>query len=401
MHGNGAAASGGAEPRVLLVAQQLGSTRSGVGTYVRSLLDELVARGESVGVATWDDELAPDAYPGLPAVGLGERPRWDRTPGAFVALGQRLAERLPESGVRAALLHFTDAREAFGFVSRTSRSDLPPMVGTIHDDYAATAPRSPFGLLGRAADPFTRWAYYRWLAGVERRVYRALSTCMANSDATGRSVSRRYGLDPARIRTVHLCLPKAAAPPRGALRLAGSPSLLFAGGNFYRKGLDTVVRALRAVAREAPDVHLHVAGEDRAAARIRRLTERLGVAARVGFLGRLPAEEMALAMASVDAFVMPSRTEALGLVYLEAMRAGTPVISGDVGGVTEIVRDGDSGLTVPPEDPEALASAVLRIHGDRELRARLARGGRAVLAERTPRRLADETLAVYADVLAT
>ncbi len=387
---------------VLLVAQQLATTRSGVGLYTRILLEELSGRGRRVRVATWSDEIDEAAFPSAQFLDLGERPRWDRTPGGFVALGRRLAERRPAAGERPGLIHFTDAREAFGYLSRTSAVGRAPLIGTVHDDYAARAPRSPLGLVGRAADPFVRWAYYRWLRGVERRTYGELARVMVNSEATGASVAATYGVDAALQRVVHLCVAADARAPDAprAPGLSGDPAILFAGGNFYRKGLDTLVRALPLVKADAPGACLFVAGQDRAERRIRRLAAQRGVADSVRFLGRLDRGRMSAAFAAADMFVMPSRTEALGLVYLEAMRAGAPVVSGDVGGVTEIVRDGESGLTVAPEDEVALAVAIVRLHGDGALRARLVAGGRAVLAERTPGRLADETLAVYDEVAA-
>src|SRR5690606_15196984 len=96
-----------------------------------------------------------------------------------------------------------------------------------------------------------------------------------------------------------------------------------------------------------PGVRLHVAGTCRGEPSIRALVRRLGVGDAVVFHGRVPPDGMARQFAGADLFVMPSRTEALGLVYLEAFRAGTPVIAADRGGVTEIVRDGESGLVVP------------------------------------------------------
>ena len=392
-------AGGRADAPVLLVAQQLATTRSGVGLYVRTLLHELLRRGRAVGLATWASEIDKDEFPGVDWLDLGEQPRWDPTPGGFVALGRRLAERLPAAGIHPGLVHFADAREAFGYLARTRADARPPLLGTVHDDYAIRAPRSPFGLRGRAADPFVRWAYYSWLRGVERRTYRGLARLMVNSDATGRSVAEGYGIDSSLLRPVHLCVATDAPLSTGTKGLDGEPALLFAGGNFYRKGLDTAVRAIAVIRESAPGVRLFVAGHDRAQPRIRRLSQQLGVADAVRFLGRLDRDLMEAAFVGADVFVMPSRTEALGLVYLEAMRAGIPVVCGNVGGVTEIVRDGESGLTVPPEDPEALATAVLRAHTDRDLRKRLIAGGRTILAERTPARLGDETVAVYDEVM--
>jgi glycosyltransferase involved in cell wall biosynthesis len=384
---------------VLLVTQQLAGTRSGVGLYARLLLQELVARGRAVGVATWTSEVDRDAFPDTEFVELGERPVWDPTPGSFVALGRRLATVLRDRDHPFALVHFTDAREIHGYLQRSREGDRPLLTGTVHDDYAARAPASPYGLVGQAADPYVRWAYYRWLRGVERRAYAHHPLLMVNSRATGDSVVSCYGVDAARLRRVHLGIAADVATATGGAAFDGDPTILFAGGNFYRKGLHVLVQALPAVLRDAPAARLHVAGRDGAEGRVRRLADSLGVSDAVTFHGRLGRDAMAGGFAAADVFAMPSRTEALGLVYLEAMRAGVPVVSGNVGGVVEIVRDGESGLTVTPTDADAVAAAILRVHRDAALRERLVAGGRTVVAARTPQRLADETEAVYDELL--
>jgi len=383
-------------PHVLIVTQQFLGTRSGTGLYARLLALELSRRGRPLTVATWSREIDPEALPSARWIDLGEPPRWDPTPGSFVALGRRLAAAVGRGPANFALVHFTDAREAHGFLRALPAGvERPPLVGTVHDDYAAAAPRGPLGFMGRAADPLRRWAYYAWLRRVERRAYPRFARLMVNSDATGKSVAAHYGLDPARFDIVPLCAAPPADLPADVEPLEGEPALLFAGGNFYRKGLDVLVRALAILLETAPGARLHVAGEDAARARISRLADACGASDAVTFHGRVPRDRMAGMMAGADTFVMPSRTEALGLVYLEAMRARTPAVSGNVGGVTEIVRDGDSGLTVPPEDPPALAAALLRLHRDADLRERVVSGGLAVAAARTPERLADATAAVY------
>jgi glycosyltransferase involved in cell wall biosynthesis len=105
-------------------------------------------------------------------------------------------------------------------------------------------------------------------------------------------------------------------------------------------------------------------------------------------------------MAASDVFVMCSLWEGLGLVFLEAMATGIPVLATRVSAVPEVVVDGETGLLVPPADVEALAAGMIRLAADPALRVRLAAAGRArVAASFGIDRMIDETLAVYSEVL--
>lgn len=383
---------------VLLLTQQLRNTRSGVGAYARVLVAGLEGRCDALTVATWTAEHDEESFPRARWIDLGSPPRWDPTPGAFLALGARLADALRAQPREFDVVFFTDAREAARVLAKSA---LPPgarLVGTVHDDYAAIAPASPAGYFGRARDPLRRWLYYRWLARLETRTYRRFDALCTNAGVTADRVAAAYGLERARLHVTPLCGAPEATADDAIADLAGTPALLFSGGNFYRKGLDVLVRALPGIVAEAPAAHLHVAGHDPARRAIGRLARGLGVEDRITFHGRVERSRMAALMRSATLFVMPSRTEALGLVYLEAMAAGTPVVSGDQGGVTEIVRDGETGLTVPVEDEAALTAAVLRLVRDGELRTRLVKGGRELASGRTPERLVEATWAVVREI---
>src|SRR5439155_20801880 len=99
----------------------------------------------------------------------------------------------------------------------------------------------------------------------------------------------------------------------------------------------------------------------------------------------LPQEEVAGAMRDCHAFVLPCRQDRTGdmdgipTVFMEAMATGRPVVSCPISGVPELVRDEETGLLVPPDDPEALAAAIARLAADDALRLRLGREGRALV----------------------
>jgi len=143
--------------------------------------------------------------------------------------------------------------------------------------------------------------------------------------------------------------------------------LLAVGALVERKGFDVLLAALGRLAPGARP-HTWIAGDGAERERLESQAAALGLGGDVRFLGRR--EDVPDLLAAGDAFVMPSRSEGLGVAALEALAAGRPVIASRVGGLGTAV-DESCGLLVPPEDPAALAAAVARLAIDRELLARL------------------------------
>ena len=124
------------------------------------------------------------------------------------------------------------------------------------------------------------------------------------------------------------------------------------------KGVDLLLRAFASIAEAFPKAQLLIIGraEDRQCAQsLAQQTKELDLVSRVDFKEPLPQRELALQMAQSEALVLPSRSEGLGRVVFEAMACGTPVIGSRVGGIGEMILDGDNGLLFPSDDSEALA----------------------------------------------
>lgn len=124
------------------------------------------------------------------------------------------------------------------------------------------------------------------------------------------------------------------------------------------KGCDTVLRALPALQRQVGPVRYLVVGSGADRARIERLAEALGVAQQVTFCGFVADDELPDHYRLADVFVMPSRGEGFGIVFLEAMACGTPVLGGDQDGTRDALADGDLGMLVDPDDADAIAIAL-------------------------------------------
>lgn len=179
-----------------------------------------------------------------------------------------------------------------------------------------------------------------------------------------------------------------------------SPHLLFVGHLRYYKGLDFLLRALC----ELPKAQLTIIGTGMMERVWRALARDLGVDARVQFLGDVSDAQLPAHYAACDIFVLPSsaRSEAFGMVQLEAMAAGKPVVCTELGTGTSFVNvDGETGFVVPACDAHALAAAIARLRDDAELRSRMGAAARArVRAEFTTEIMVTRVMRVYDQVLA-
>lgn len=168
---------------------------------------------------------------------------------------------------------------------------------------------------------------------------------------------------------------KAPPLPRAGLATPDDAPLAVALGRLHRnKGFDILLDAVARV----PRLHLWLAGEGEERAALEGQAARLGIADRVAFLGWR--DDGAALLAAADMLVSSSRHEPLGNVVIEAWAAGVPVIAAASAGPRALIRDGATGLIVPPEDADALAAALRRLAADRDLRARLAAAGREAWA---------------------
>ncbi len=150
-----------------------------------------------------------------------------------------------------------------------------------------------------------------------------------------------------------------------------------------RKGVDTVLQALPRLLEIAPCLQYWVVGDGPARAALERLAQDLQVTHAVRFFGYVSDSALPALYRRASIFVMPTRieheagsVEGFGIVYLEASASGLPVVAARSGGAVEAVREGETGLLAPPNDPTALARALERLINNAVVRQRLGRAGR-------------------------
>lgn len=223
------------------------------------------------------------------------------------------------------------------------------------------------------------------LATAERMSYEMADLVMVSFPETLRELERLYAvrIPDARAAIVPLGLPDVAAqssPERG-----DHVEIVFVGRLEPRKGADTLLRVIPGLCARYPNVRFTLIGDDTITPAAgepsyRHQFERTvlpEILERVTFTGPVPDDELNAALARCDIFVAPSRFESFGLMNLEAMRVGKPVVSTTVNGIKSVLRDGEDGALVPPGDPGALAAALGRLIEDPAERARLGHNGRA------------------------
>ncbi|GJQ52760.1 MAG: glycosyl transferase family 1 [Anaerolineaceae bacterium] len=184
--------------------------------------------------------------------------------------------------------------------------------------------------------------------------------------------------------------------------------ILFVGRIEPLKGVDTLIEAMSCLhKKEARSVHLAIIGGDPSAspekmnvemARLKKLCETLGLDQSVVFLGARDQDKLPYYYSAAEVAVMPSHYESFGMVALEAMACGTPVIASEVGGLAYLVRDGETGFTIPAEEPEMLCEKLSWLLNDEALRRKMSAQAAAYAQDYAWERIAKRIVDVYEEL---
>lgn len=346
--------------RVVVVSGIWPPDPGGPASHAPALADFLARRGRAVEVVTTADR---------PPAGRGYPVRWASRRLPAGVRHARCVALVRSGAARSDVVYATSMVRRAALGTRLARRPL--VVKLVSDEVFERARRS--GRFTGTLDEF------QLVGGARDRLLRASRTAALRQaahvfcpSAYLRDVALGWGLDPERVSVLPNPAPDIPVLPareelRRELDLDGLV-LAFAGRLGPQKGLDAALEALAAV----PGVTLAIAGDGPDREALERRTQGLGLGERVRFLGPLPREGVLRLFRAADASLLPSAWENFPHTVVEALAVGTPVIATRVGGVPEVVRDGENGLLVAAGDPDALVAAIRRFFGEDGLRRGLA-----------------------------
>lgn len=225
------------------------------------------------------------------------------------------------------------------------------------------------------------WQRLPWL---KRWAAQRADAVVATTTYTAREFGRLNGVREDRLRVIPLCADEPRRRDSTGFRLNGAFKLLCVArqdASERYKGFETIFQALARIP-DPPVPHLNLVGTGDDQPRLKAVASALGVADRVTFWGVLDGARLATAYEDCDVFVMPSKKEGFGIVFLEAMLRGKPCIGGAHGGTPEVIEHGRSGFLVDYGDVDALVRYLLALRADPELRRRMGERGRELVRTR-------------------
>lgn len=355
---------------------------------------------------------------------------WDQERGGVATVVNKLAKHLSENGHTVAFLHPGETERP---VSRTTRAGYPGFELNLRSPYIPersvrsrvafwlTFPRTLYRLrqllreqaidiisIHYPLQAFVYFAFCRWLLGTRLVVSVHGADLMPNGECPPRrpialhwlirscdhlTAPSQHYLDSIlgefpylreRALAIHNGIDVEEFQSTARAEVPSDDTILCIAAHNPKKGLDVLLQAMALVRARGVDLHLVLLGDGPLRPELEAQAQQLCISDLVRFAGFQDLPEVRHQLQRCRLFVLPSRSEPFGIVILEAMTYGKPVIATSVGGIPEFVTHRENGLLVPPDQPQLLADAICTLSGDPALQEALGRAGAAtVLAKFT------------------
>jgi len=175
--------------------------------------------------------------------------------------------------------------------------------------------------------------------------------------------------------------------------------ITFVGGLRKVKGVDNLVKALKIIKEERPRARLMIAGDGEERDMLESLAIQLDLKDDVRFVGKIQNGQVPVILGASDLLALPSLSEGLPLVVLEALAAGLPVVSSKVGGLPDVITDGENGFLTEPGNPQDLAEKVIALLNDTDLRKEMSMSNREKAKDYGWERITDRMEAIYQEIV--
>ncbi len=381
--------------RICILTPQLSSYRS-TGLRVRRVASRLARRGCEVLVVAPAAEAAQAADVDFEVLGID----LGYAPPKTLFFGLKSVKLLKGLGLGFDVVE----SQWMGYLALGSFSSLGRLVQVVHSTWLGEM--HALVAVDDVASFLKHASYWQVLSLLERKSCEKADKVVAVSRHLAREVVKYYHIPEDKVDVVYngVDLERFSAhvgveEARAQLGLdAFDYVFLYVGRFFGRKGVEYLIKAFASLPKQLGGGALVLVGDGPLESKLRRLSKELGVEDRVRFSTMVPENLLPTYYHACDALVLPSTYEPLGIVLLEAMACGKPVIATKVGGIPEIV-DGEVGFLVEPRSIEALSAAMEAIASDASLAKRLGEAGRRRAELFSWDRAAEEMYGVYERVL--
>ncbi len=390
--------------RVCLVSYEFPPYQGGEGSYTRDLMNSLKRQGVGVTLVSpdWSKQYSKDHDKSVESIihvnpimlpGL-------KTTSFMIRANRKVRELVKDFDI----VHYTNDYCGFSL----SRAQLgTPVFATIHHTHALEfASTAEFAKQKKGFFSSLRYSIsQKALARLERSTLEKADIVVAVSGFTAKNAIDLYPSLKERMRVVLNSVDERRFSPqadgssfRSRLGLGQEPTVLYVGRFARSKGVEYLVEAFQAVVKKIPDAKLVLVGSGTTETEksLETLVHDLGLSSSIIRAGKVGDEDLPRVYASSDVLVLPSLVEGFGLVLLEAMSVGKPVISTSVGPTPELISDSEEGILVPRGDSNALATAILTVLEDKSLAKKMGEKGRQrVLKSFTFERWSEQMTQLY------